>query len=697
MRNPRFLPNRILNSALLGLGLLGLPGLVRAQALAAGPAQLARTIMTIWPDSLEEVPGQPVKWNYGQGVALEGIKGLWERTGDQQYFNYIKKSIDFFVQPDGSIKKYRLGNYNIDEVKNGTLILFLYQQTHEPKYLKAATLLREQLKGHPRNPDGGFWHKQVYPRQMWLDGLYMGEPFYAQYAAITHETSAFDDVARQFILMEKHARDPKTGLLYHGYDDARQQGWADPKTGQSPNFWGRAMGWYAAGLVDALDYFPAQHPKRDSVVAILGRLAAAAQRYQDPKSGLWYQVLDKGNAQGNYLEASASCLLTYALAKGVRQGYLPASYLKTATKAYQGILQQFIETDAKGQVNLKGTVAVAGLGGKPYRDGSYGYYVQEPVRTNDIKGMGAFMLAGNEIELLSQQPNPGQAKRQKASPKATGPATKKGKINLGDAQLYYEEAGHGAPLVLLHGHSFDHRMWDPQLAELAQHYRVIRYDMRGYGRSSLPVEGQEFLHADDLHRLLQALHIPKAHLVGLSLGGFVAIDFMALHPESVLSVVSCSGSIYPRPGPEQPITAAEIARRRTEIAQLQARGLATFKEQWLASLLKSSGPEQASSEPLLRLMVQDWSMWQPLHVEPRVLLGQSLVPRLTAHPVRVPLLLLAGERESAARQHDNEVLQQLVPGAQTAVLPHAGHVANLDNPTAFTEAVLHFIALQPQL
>jgi unsaturated rhamnogalacturonyl hydrolase len=385
---------------------LGVPGRARAQAQAAWPEKLARTIMTTWPDSLEEFPGKPVKWNYGQGVALEGFKGLWERTGKQEYFTYIQKSMDFFVRPDGSINKYRLASYNIDEVKNGTLILFLYQQTHQPKYLTAAALLREQLKGHPRNPDGGFWHKQVYPRQMWLDGLYMGEPFYAQYAAITNETAAFDDVARQFILMERHARDPKTGLLYHGYDDARQQRWADPKTGQSPNFWGRAMGWYAAGLVDALDYFPARHPKRDSVVAILQRLAVAAQHYQDPKTGLWYQVLDKGDAKGNYPEASVSCLFTYALAKGVRQGYLPSTYLPTAAKAYQGILKQFIETDANGQVNLKGTVAVAGLGGKPYRDGTYEYYIQEPVKTNDIKGMGAFIMAGNEMEWLQQKAKP---------------------------------------------------------------------------------------------------------------------------------------------------------------------------------------------------------------------------------------------------------------------------------------------------
>jgi unsaturated rhamnogalacturonyl hydrolase len=163
------------------------------------------------------------------------------------------------------------------------------------------------------------------------------------------------------------------------------------------------MGWYVAGLVDALDYFPPQHPKRDSLLAILNRAATAMQRYQDPQSGLWYQVLDKRGAKGNYEEASVSGLFTYALAKGVRQDYLPASYLQTATKAYAGIVQKFIETDAKGLVHLKGTVAVAGLGGKPYRSGSYEYYVQEPVKTDDIKGMGAFILAGNEMALAGQK------------------------------------------------------------------------------------------------------------------------------------------------------------------------------------------------------------------------------------------------------------------------------------------------------
>jgi unsaturated rhamnogalacturonyl hydrolase len=244
---------------------------------------------------------------------------------------------------------------------------------------------------------------------MWLDGLYMGQPFYTEYASLMHEDTAFNDVARQFILMEKHARDQKTGLLYHGYDESREQKWADKKTGLSPHFWGRAMGWYAMALVDVLDYFPASHPKRDSITAILKRLATAVQKFQDPKSGVWYQVLDKGTSKGNYLEASASNMFVYALAKGVRKGYLPESYQNVARKGYDGIIKQFIKTDEKGQVNLHGTVSVAGLGGTPYRDGSYEYYLSEKVIVNDPKGVGAFLLAANEME-ISEMAKPGKGK-----------------------------------------------------------------------------------------------------------------------------------------------------------------------------------------------------------------------------------------------------------------------------------------------
>jgi unsaturated rhamnogalacturonyl hydrolase len=365
--------------------------------------RMASTVMMMWKDSLATDPDKPEKWSYEQGVLLKGIEGVWLDTGDGRYFRYIQHITDRFINEDGTIRTYKLEDYNIDNLLPGRNLLLLYKVTGQEKYRKAAALLREQLRTHPRTSEGGFWHKKVYPTQMWLDGLYMGEPFYAEYAATFHDTAAFDDIAKQFILMERHTRDSKTGLLYHGWDESRKQRWADPAMGHSPNFWGRAVGWYAMALVDSLDYFPKDHPQRGELIAILKRLAMAVERYQEPKSGLWYEVLDKGGEKGNYLEASASSMFVYSLAKAVRLGYLPASYLKVAQKGYRGIEQQFVEAAPEGRVNLKGTVSVAGLGGNPYRDGSYQYYLSEKVVTNDPKGVGAFLLASNEMEMAAGQ------------------------------------------------------------------------------------------------------------------------------------------------------------------------------------------------------------------------------------------------------------------------------------------------------
>jgi unsaturated rhamnogalacturonyl hydrolase len=357
--------------------------------------RMAATAMTLWKDSLNG------NWTYDHGVIMKGIERVWEQTGDPQYFKYVQHSIDKFVTADGNILKYKQADYNIDNVLNGRNVLTLFNVLGTPKYYKAASILREQLKNQPRIPEGGFWHKKRYPNQMWLDGLYMGEPFYAEYATLFHEDTAFNDIAKQFILMESHARDPKTGLLYHAWDQSKQQKWADPKTGLSPNFWGRAMGWYGMALVDVLDFFPKNHPQRKELIAILNRMAASVQKYQDPASGVWYQVLDKGGKKGNYLEASASCMFVYALAKGVREGYLPAKYQAVAQKGFNGILKEFVTTDADGQTNLNKVCSVAGLGGNPYRDGSYEYYLSEKVVTNDPKGVGAFIQAAVEIERLA--------------------------------------------------------------------------------------------------------------------------------------------------------------------------------------------------------------------------------------------------------------------------------------------------------
>lgn len=365
--------------------------------------QLTLTAMKRWPDSFSVVPGRKARWSYDQGVILKGVEGIWNNTGDVKWFNYIQKMMDYYVREDGTIYDYKPDEYNIDHINNGKLLLFLYQVTGKPKYKKAVDLLRDQLRTHPRTNEGGFWHKKIYPYQMWLDGLYMGQPFYAQYAQMFHEDTAFNDIAHQFIYMERHARDKKTGLLYHGWDESKEQKWANKETGLSPHFWGRALGWYGMAMVDALDYFPANHWGRDSIVAILNRFAKAVVKVQDAKSGLWYDIVDLPNRPKNYKEASASCMLVYTLLKGVRNGYLPASYLVNARKGYDGIIKEFIETDATGTVNLKGTVSVSGLGGNPYRDGSFDYYMGEPVVVNDPKGMGAFIQCSVEMEMAPTQ------------------------------------------------------------------------------------------------------------------------------------------------------------------------------------------------------------------------------------------------------------------------------------------------------
>lgn len=361
-------------------------------------ARMTATAMRLWPDSFLLENDKQAKWRYDQGVILKGVEGVWMATANGKWFNYLQKSMDFYIQEDGAIRGYKPDEYNIDHINNGKILLTLFKVTGKEKYRKAADKLRAQLLTHPRTSEGGFWHKKIYPSQMWLDGLFMAQPFYAEYAKTFGEDTTFNDIARQFILMEKHARDAKTGLLYHGWDESREQQWANKQTGVSPHFWARSLGWYGMALVDALDYFPAQHPQRAKLIAILHRLAVAVVKVQDPVSGVWYDIPDLPKQKGNYLEASASCMLAYTLAKGVRMGYLPASFNAKAIKAYAGIQKQFIQVAADGTVALAGTVAVSGLGGKPYRDGSFAYYMSEPVIVNDPKGIGAFILCAVEME-----------------------------------------------------------------------------------------------------------------------------------------------------------------------------------------------------------------------------------------------------------------------------------------------------------
>ncbi|MEO8254457.1 MAG: glycoside hydrolase family 88 protein, partial [Flavobacterium sp.] len=344
--------------------------------------KMALTLMKRHPQAFQIDDRTTPKWDYVHGLVAGSIEELYKKTGDQKYYDYVKGYADALIDPNGNIATYEMDNYNIDMVVAATILFDIYDKTKEKKYLIAMQTIRKQLDNQPRTASGGFWHKNIYPNQMWLDGLYMGQPFYAEYTAKFENGKNLDDVAKQFELLEKNDKDPKTGLLYHAWDESRKMPWADKTSGKSPNFWSRALGWYAMALVDVLDYFPKEHPKQKKLVGYLNDLAIALEKVQDPKTGLWYQVTDMGGREGNYLEASGSSMFTYALAKGVNKGYLPAKFKKVANHAFDGLTTQLIKTDADGGITLTQCCQVAGLGGNPYRDGSYEYYVNEKKKDN---------------------------------------------------------------------------------------------------------------------------------------------------------------------------------------------------------------------------------------------------------------------------------------------------------------------------
>jgi unsaturated rhamnogalacturonyl hydrolase len=349
-------------------------------------------------DSLFYKGERGAKWDYTSGLLAHSLLQLDARLCEERYQPFAEKLIGSFIQPNGQIHRYNVDTYNIDHVAPGKAVLRLYSVTGEERYRKAAALLRSQLATHPRTTDRGFWHKKRYEHQMWLDGLYMAQPFYSEYALRFNDHAAYDDIAHQIVTVAKHTYDPKTGLFYHGWDESRKQAWSNKETGKSPNFWGRAIGWYAMGIVDALDYYPIDHPRRPEIIAIFNQLAEGVLKYQDPDSGLWYQVVDQGARKGNYLEATCATMFIYSLAKGVNMGYLPESYTPAIRKAYVGLLAKLVTTDKDGRVNLNQCCEVAGLSAD--RPGTFEYYISEKIISNDLKGVGPFILAGIELEKL---------------------------------------------------------------------------------------------------------------------------------------------------------------------------------------------------------------------------------------------------------------------------------------------------------
>lgn len=359
--------------------------------------KMALTLMMRHPKAFQIDDRTTAKWDYVHGLVASSIEELYKKTKDEKYYEYVKGYADALIDENGKIATYEMDKYNIDMVVAANILFDIYDRTKENKYLVAMQTIRKQLDNQPRTASGGFWHKQIYPNQMWLDGLYMGQPFYAQYTTKFENGKKLDDVAKQFELLEKNDKDPKTGLLYHAWDESRKMPWADKVTGKSPNFWSRALGWYAMALVDVLDNFPKEHPKQKELVGYLNELAVALEKVQDKKTGLWYQVTDMAGREGNYLEASGSSMFAYALAKGVNKGYLPAKFKKVANFAFDGLTTKLIRVDADGGITLTQCCQVAGLGGNPYRDGSYEYYVNEKKKDNDPKATGPFILAAIEL------------------------------------------------------------------------------------------------------------------------------------------------------------------------------------------------------------------------------------------------------------------------------------------------------------
>lgn len=360
--------------------------------------EIFNSFITLHPDTVAyKSEAKSYKWNYEQGLILEAFYRMWRLSGDEKYYDYLKKNINYYVEPDGKIKTYRLEDYNLDNIAPGRQLLHLYSETKEEKYRLAADLLMNQLQNQPRTSEGGFWHKQRYPNQMWLDGLYMAEPFYTEYAAMFNKPEYFDDIAKQFLLIQKHLRDEKTGLYYHGWDESRKQKWANPETGHSPSFWGRSIGWFMMAMVDVLDYFPADHPERNEIRNIFVDLSKSLMNFRDQKTKLWYQVIDQEDRKGNYIETSSSLMFIYSFTKGANKKYLPEEYLQYANESFQSLVDNFITMGENDLIYLQNTISVGGLGGNPYRDGSFEYYISEPIRVNDFKGYGSLMLAATEL------------------------------------------------------------------------------------------------------------------------------------------------------------------------------------------------------------------------------------------------------------------------------------------------------------
>lgn len=343
---------------------------------------------------------RPITFEYTTGFLVQAYDDLHQVVAKPEYQAVVTKMADSFVQPDGTIHSYDASKFNIDSIVSGVVLLRMFEKTGEKKYQLAADKLRAQLKDHPKTQNGVFWHKKIYPHQLWLDGVYMGMPYLAYYSQLFENGASLDQVVHEFEVTRDMLRDPATGLYFHAWDESKSMNWADPATGRSKFFWSRGIGWLSMALLDVLDHIPETSTElRQPLLSMIPELADALLRYQDPASGVWWQITDKAGERGNYLESSGSSMFVYFLAKAQNKGYLSGPQYRDATiKGYQGLLNEFVLVHPDQSISLTKMVQVAGLGAG--RDGSYHYYMSEPIYRNDSKGSAAFIMAGVQVSKL---------------------------------------------------------------------------------------------------------------------------------------------------------------------------------------------------------------------------------------------------------------------------------------------------------
>ncbi|MBQ0057354.1 MAG: glycoside hydrolase family 88 protein [Bacteroidales bacterium] len=366
--------------------------------------QMVKSEITRMPEPSMIDYNTQLKWNYTHGLELQSMLQCADRYPNMAatIHDYVNQYLKAVIDADGFIYKYKTTNYSLDHINAGKMLAHAYTLDPQPRYRRALDSLYTQLLSHPRVAEGGFWHKKVYPHQMWLDGIYMGSPYYCQYARMFLEgdtqAAAFNDVVNQIMVIARHTYDPQNGLYRHAWDEAHAQPWCDPATGQAPHVWGRALGWYCMAMVDVLEQLPAGHPGRDSIMSVLQPLCENIRAIQDPEYKAWYQVMDQGQREGNYLETSCTAMFAYTFIKGAMNGWLPQSFMTYGLEAFNGLNKHFIRHDADGTISLTRVCGVAGLGGTPYRSGTFDYYINEIIRDNDPKGVGPYIMTSLLIE-----------------------------------------------------------------------------------------------------------------------------------------------------------------------------------------------------------------------------------------------------------------------------------------------------------